>query len=58
MSFMVPALLAWIFAANVDTTFAQARHVVEVTRTDFTKEAKILSTDLTVFGISLGDSLA
>src|SRR5882672_8974791 len=36
----------------------QARHTVEVTRADFTKEAKIVSTELAIFGVMLGDSIS
>ncbi len=35
-----------------------ARHTVEVTQADFTKEAKIVSTELAIFGVMLGDSIS
>jgi len=37
--------------------FPQTRHTVEITRADFTKEAQIVSTELAVFGVMLGDSI-
>jgi len=51
VSFILCLLLACTVTAN-------QTQKVEVTQTDFTKESKIISTELTVFGVGLGDSLA
>jgi len=52
------AASVFLFLLSVcGTAFSQTRHTIEITRVDFTKEEKIISTSLTVFGIGLGDSL-
>ena len=50
--------IVFLLLSSCGHAFSQTQHTVEVTRVDFTKEAKIVSTELAVFGVMLGDSIS